>query len=182
VNKQETKICSKCNREKPINTFVRSNCCAECKAKFIRISKAINRVISRPSSDYRCPICDQNEADILSKKYRVHTLTIHKSVWVADHDHMTNDFRGWICTKCNLAIGTLEDSIENLKRAISYLENPMKLSTSQRQAILEAANMSYKPQSTQAQHDGHKRRTNMIKAKCKPAYTSVIRIAEKVQQ
>jgi len=41
---------------------------------------------------------------------------------IFDHDHDTNEFRGWLCYQCNTAIGNLGDSLEGLKRAIRYLE------------------------------------------------------------
>lgn len=39
-----------------------------------------------------------------------------------DHCHATGKFRGWLCGKCNMGIGTLGDSIEGLQRAIEYLK------------------------------------------------------------
>jgi hypothetical protein len=41
-------------------------------------------------------------------------------VW--DHDYKTNQFRGWICANCNLALGHVHDSVENLRQLIVYLE------------------------------------------------------------
>ena len=41
---------------------------------------------------------------------------------IFDHDHKTNEFRGWLCYQCNTAIGNLGDSIEGLRRALNYLE------------------------------------------------------------
>mgnify|MGYP001236061131 FL=1 len=41
---------------------------------------------------------------------------------IFDHDHETNEFRGWLCYQCNTAIGNLGDSIEGLRRALNYLE------------------------------------------------------------
>lgn len=40
-----------------------------------------------------------------------------------DHCHVTGSFRGWLCYKCNLALGNVEDSIERLKQLITYLES-----------------------------------------------------------
>lgn len=40
-----------------------------------------------------------------------------------DHDHETGEFRGWICFRCNTAIGKLGDTIAGLKEALAYLEN-----------------------------------------------------------
>ena len=39
-----------------------------------------------------------------------------------DHDHETGAVRGLLCSLCNLGIGKLRDSVENLTRAIAYLE------------------------------------------------------------
>ena len=39
-----------------------------------------------------------------------------------DHDHTTDQVRALLCTKCNPGIGYFEDSIENLHKAIKYLE------------------------------------------------------------
>lgn len=41
----------------------------------------------------------------------------------ADHDHLTNKFRGWLCSLCNGGLGMLGDNTEGLKRALLYLEN-----------------------------------------------------------
>ena len=38
-----------------------------------------------------------------------------------DHCHVTGKFRGWLCNRCNLALGHFGDSIVGLQRAIAYL-------------------------------------------------------------
>jgi hypothetical protein len=38
-----------------------------------------------------------------------------------DHDHVTEEFRGWICNECNTGMGLLGDDIEGLERALHYL-------------------------------------------------------------
>jgi hypothetical protein len=38
-----------------------------------------------------------------------------------DHDHMTGQFRGWLCFRCNLALGNVHDDIEILDKLIVYL-------------------------------------------------------------
>lgn len=67
---------------------------------------------------------DQDKFDKLVKK-RGGTCGICLKVSVrleVDHCHATEKFRGLLCHNCNVALGSLRDSIPNLKRAISYLE------------------------------------------------------------
>ena len=39
-----------------------------------------------------------------------------------DHNHKTGEFRGWICYRCNVALGMAQDKVEILKLLIKYLE------------------------------------------------------------
>ncbi len=40
-----------------------------------------------------------------------------------DHCHKTNEVRGLLCSRCNTALGLLEDDIDRLKTAIDYLKS-----------------------------------------------------------
>ncbi len=42
---------------------------------------------------------------------------------VIDHDHKTGKVRGLLCSNCNTSLGSLNDSVDNLKQAILYLES-----------------------------------------------------------
>jgi hypothetical protein len=39
-----------------------------------------------------------------------------------DHNHNTGLFRGWICQRCNQALGLFKDNPETVRRALTYLE------------------------------------------------------------
>lgn len=39
-----------------------------------------------------------------------------------DHNHETGAVRGLLCHQCNSAIGYFRESIESMKKAITYLE------------------------------------------------------------
>jgi len=40
---------------------------------------------------------------------------------VPDHDHGTGKFRGWICMRCNLALGIAQDDLNRLLNLVGYL-------------------------------------------------------------
>jgi hypothetical protein len=46
-----------------------------------------------------------------------------------DHDHGTDEFRGWICNNCNLALGHAGDSPKRLRQLATYLESYMARSS-----------------------------------------------------
>lgn len=39
-----------------------------------------------------------------------------------DHDHKTGKSRGWLCVRCNTALGSVKDSVETLTKLIKYLK------------------------------------------------------------
>jgi hypothetical protein len=62
-----------------------------------------------------CEICGIHEDDAPHR-----TLTV-------DHDHNTDEFRGWICLNCNVILGHAQDNVELLKACIEYLKRTGKL-------------------------------------------------------
>lgn len=39
-----------------------------------------------------------------------------------DHNHETGTFRGWLCARCNMVLGKVNDNIEVLQNLIEYLK------------------------------------------------------------
>lgn len=39
-----------------------------------------------------------------------------------DHCHAREMFRGWLCRKCNIALGNLDDKLENISSLYKYLQ------------------------------------------------------------
>ncbi len=39
-----------------------------------------------------------------------------------DHCHATEEFRGWICSSCNTALGMLGDDVQIARKVVAYLE------------------------------------------------------------
>lgn len=73
-------------------------------------AKAIKE--NRPPEGTPCKCC----------KAPMHYKRDHRMVCF-DHDPKNDTFRGWICQKCNVAIGQLGDDIEGVKIALLYLIN-----------------------------------------------------------
>jgi hypothetical protein len=44
-----------------------------------------------------------------------------KAAWSLDHDHETNEIRGVLCHKCNMALGLFKDSANTLMAAAEYV-------------------------------------------------------------
>jgi hypothetical protein len=49
-----------------------------------------------------------------------------KKPLVIDHDHKTGKVRGLLCTRCNISIGGLGDTVESLTRAVEYLKGNLE--------------------------------------------------------
>ncbi len=63
----------------------------------------------------KCLICGEKEK-------RINSYTDEPVRMPVDHCHVTGKVRGLLCSNCNTGIGNFNDSIEMLKKAISYLK------------------------------------------------------------
>ena len=110
------KKCSKCNEYKDENQFricrlykgmeqgsyVRSEC-LDCEKKLAKQLREIKK--NSPPKPNCCECCGQPTSTL-----------------IPDHDHVTGQFRGWLCRNCNQGIGKLGDNITTLQNAIRYLQ------------------------------------------------------------
>lgn len=78
----------------------------------------------------QCKKCRKKHANViieLKKKHPYPTDSICECCGkvkklALDHGHTDYEFRGWLCSKCNVGMGNLGDTIEGLQRAIDYLK------------------------------------------------------------
>ncbi len=119
---EATKICGICHQALPLSMFGTDGGakylryeCKPCAKKQASIVKNLKKFAPPIQKNHVCPICNRNEGDIRKKSPN------KKGIWCADHDHQTNKFRGWLCHKCNLGLGNLNDDVLRLQRAINYL-------------------------------------------------------------
>ena len=114
--------CSKCNHLLPLSAFSKSDGanylraeCRACNNKLAKVRKILYEKYGKAPDNYTCPICLGTE-DVKGKG------NTKNGSWVLDHCHETESFRGWLCHKCNRALGGFDDDIEMLLRAKKYLE------------------------------------------------------------
>lgn len=93
---------------------------------------------AKDGREHRCPKCrnkgglvDSDGARRLRESLGVEQVPIGTPCEICgkshlrlsfDHCHKTNKHRGWLCTKCNTALGALGDDVESIMNgAIEYL-------------------------------------------------------------
>ena len=115
------KTCSKCKLELDDLEFSPSSGgkylrpeCKSCAKKLAKRREELKKEFGYPNSNYVCPICLKNEDELKGTGGNA-------SIWVVDHNHDTDDFRGHLCHNCNRGLGVFQDSIERLERAMKYL-------------------------------------------------------------
>lgn len=119
-----SRTCSKCGVELTVDNFSNHSGSdtllrAECKActnKLRKVREDLEKIYPRPGKDYICPICNGTHDEV--KDYGGKA-----GAWVLDHDHKTEQFRCYLCHKCNRGLGAFGDNVDFLKNAVEYLIN-----------------------------------------------------------
>lgn len=117
-----TKFCKKCKKHLDVSNF--SKCsggnylrpeCKSCGNKLSNTRKKLREKHGNPPKNYICPICGKNELEIPNGGGKKSTK------WVIDHNHQSDQFRGWLCHRCNMGIGSFDDNVKILTKAVIYL-------------------------------------------------------------
>jgi len=122
IIKEGFKVCIKCDEKLPLSAFAKRGGenylrteCKNCNRKLSRERNELKNHYGAPPPHYVCPICERQENEVAGQGGKTCTP------WVVDHDHSTGKFRGWLCHRCNRAIGGFQDKAILLERAIKYL-------------------------------------------------------------
>ena len=135
VDSPETKKCIKCGEYKTLNNFgyrsygktgnkrEQRNDCYSCIKKQVKIAKELKKQYPFPEDpNYICPICERTESEIKSNG-SFHEKQGKKTIWRIDHNHITGEYRGWICDYCNNGLSRFNDNPTVLRNAANYIEN-----------------------------------------------------------
>jgi hypothetical protein len=136
------KRCNRCKRELDLSCFGKNRSnkdglmyqCRECNNKRVQEWQGKNPTRERPwyaNRRYeRLGLTKEQFFATLDSQGGVCAICKHSdSPLVIDHDHACcpgknacgECFRGILCTRCNLALGIMEDSVDRLESAIKYL-------------------------------------------------------------
>lgn len=111
--------CKKCNEKKEAEEFqwivrgksrrpvLNSRTCRTCSNHNKNVVTRLKKENPKPI-DSRCACCGK------------------KTQLVCDHDHNTDEFRGWLCEACNTGIGKLGDDLNGVRMALAYLKRVEK--------------------------------------------------------
>lgn len=113
--------CTECKKHKTLDNYTKLHSgknyyriCKQCVSTHNKLISRAKRVMQKPSSDYKCPICRRKADEIVGGELR--------SVWHLDHCHTNKKIREWLCSHCNRGLGGFKDDIKSLENAIKYLK------------------------------------------------------------
>ena len=97
--------------------------CRECRCKLAKETRELKKKIipysPKPSERELCEACGRqvykNQSDIPKGVDGTYS-------WNFDHEHGTENFRGWICTPCNTGFGLLGDTYESILKRLEFLK------------------------------------------------------------
>jgi len=89
--------------------------CNKCEDNASRQRNVARR--NAPNMPDKCDCCGKSDTNsTVAENNRC-----SKTKLLVDHDHVSGEFRGWICRNCNQGIGKLGDNVDGLVKAINYL-------------------------------------------------------------
>jgi hypothetical protein len=113
-------LCDNCNTG--IGLFKENTAYMNQAIKYLENPPLINRALNYKTLSNRNKTAKQIK-DNLYKEFPECSICKSNKRLALDHNHADNQVRGILCNKCNLGLGLLKDSKENINRAIIYLNS-----------------------------------------------------------
>lgn len=107
-----------------VTEHLNSRQCLSCDSNDAKVRRNLEKQFPYPEKE----VCDACDTDFTHHPRR------KKRYLVLDHCHDTNEFRGYVCTRCNTSVGGLGDNREEILKRTEYLtpENQLKLQNKHR--------------------------------------------------
>ena len=127
TQKEDYRKCKSCKEDLPLSMFqvdvqkygvngketiYYKTSCIPCNRKLQQMRISLRKENPKPDHNI-CSCCGEPALAFREGKSRPYL--------VLDHCHDTHKFRGWLCQKCNVGLGSLGDNIEGLEKGIKYL-------------------------------------------------------------
>lgn len=117
------KLASEFNLERDVKAVGGITMRAQCRPcrEHIKWKAFIIRTYGITAEDYYNMLANQDNKCALCGSEEVNNSRITSGKLFIDHCHDTGKVRGLLCSKCNHAIGLLNDDVDLLRKAITYL-------------------------------------------------------------
>ena len=127
-----SKICSTCKKYTPLEEFDKSSVnkdglsgrcktCRKLREKPLTRKHNLRSKYDLTEQEYDYLVYVQGNKCAICSTIRPGGYGIH---WQIDHDHITGEVRGLLCSNCNTALGLLKEDRNVLHKAAEYLDNP----------------------------------------------------------
>ena len=109
---RQCRICLEANTDECFNRHFKSpnsgfkRLCKACQYSQMLVSNRLKKQHTVPALGAACDICGAKRLQLC-----------------LDHDHVSEEKRGFLCAPCNKGIGMLQDGPEILEKAVEYLRS-----------------------------------------------------------
>src|SRR2546430_182762 len=111
------KVCTECRLEKPLADFsVRAGGALGHTSKCMQCLRVRAKAYTRKKREGAAGRVRPDACECCQQPSTARNRALH---W--DHDHKTGQFRGWLCTRCNSALGHAGESVDRLLQLVQYL-------------------------------------------------------------
>lgn len=119
------KVCMNCDELKPYTDYAPRgrnkngepvdlrNDCKKCVYEKTKVVNELKKIHKYDPETHECLICGRMEKDF-GHKYNHAAMCL-------DHDHVTKEYRGYICMDCNTGLARFQDNPALLYKAAEYL-------------------------------------------------------------